>query len=211
MPWSARVRAGLLAIAWLGAMTAGLSGCGGGGDQAGVAATADPPSSRGASTTSVGEQGPTGGSRHGGEGSRHDGRAAAGSPHSRVPRGHPVAGAELGEDRPLGPLDVRVIGYRRAGYRGAAAGTRVDLVKVQECAARGPTLVHHRTWRLLDADGRTLGRAGGKMVGGVPSEDLPHALAPGECLTTTLAIGVPARSVASLAQDGAHDTWTLPS
>ncbi len=122
----------------------------------------------------------------------------------------PPAGAvDLGESLPFGGLEVRATDYRKAAYRGAATGTRVDVVTVEECAESGSETVHHQTWRLIDADGQTLGVAGGKMVNGHPTEDLPQSLSAGECLTTMLAIGVPAGAGAVAVQDGPDDVWAL--
>jgi hypothetical protein len=110
---------------------------------------------------------------------------------------------------PFGGLEVRAVDYREAGYRGAASGTRVDIVTVEECAPSGSARVAHQTWRLVDVEGRTLGVAGGKMVNGHPTEDLPQTLAAGQCLTTMLAIGVPAGSVAAAVRDGPEAAWVL--
>jgi len=115
----------------------------------------------------------------------------------------------LGQALQVGALEVRALDYDEAGYQGAATGSRVDVVTVQECAAGGSATVQHRSWHLVDSDGRTLGVAGGKMVGGHPTEDLPRSLAPGECLTTALAIGVAADAVAVAVLDGPDDAWAL--
>jgi xanthine/CO dehydrogenase XdhC/CoxF family maturation factor len=106
---------------------------------------------------------------------------------------------------------VRALDYRAAGFDGAASGTRVDVVTVEECAEGGSAEVRHQTWRLLNADGRILGAAGGKIVNGNPTEDLPQTLSAGQCLTTKLAIGVPAGSAPVAVQDGPDDTWLLTS
>jgi hypothetical protein len=119
------------------------------------------------------------------------------------------AGAELGESLRFGGLEVRALDYRKAGYQGAATGTRVDILSVEECAEAGSANVQHQTWRLVDSGGRTLGVAGGKIVNGHPTEDLPQTLAAGQCITTLLAIGVPAGSMPVAVQDGPDDTWLL--
>ena len=54
-----------------------------------------------------------------------------------------------------------------------------------------------------------LGVAGGKMVNGHPTEDLPETLAAGQCLTTRLTIGVPVDATAVAVQDGPDAAWTL--
>ena len=115
----------------------------------------------------------------------------------------------MGESLRFGGLEVRAVDYREDGYQGAATGTRVEILTVEECATSGSATVSHQTWRLVDADGRTLGAAGGKMVNGHPTEDLPQMLASGQCLTTMLAIGVPADSIAVAVRDGPDDTWVL--
>jgi hypothetical protein len=121
------------------------------------------------------------------------------------------SGAELGESLQVDGLHVRALDYRKAGFAGAATGTRVDVVTVEECAEAGSVRVQHQSWRLLDADGHALGAAGGKIVNGNPTEDLPQTLAAGQCLTTRLAIGVPAGSTPVAVQDGPDDTWRLTS
>ncbi len=118
-------------------------------------------------------------------------------------------GAALGESLQVGALEVRALDYRKAAFNGAATGTRVDVVTVEECAEGGSARVQHQTWHLVDAEGRTLGVAGGKMVNGNPTEDLPETLYAGQCVTTMLAIGVPAGSTPAAVQDGPDDTWLL--
>ena len=121
----------------------------------------------------------------------------------------PPAAVELSESLPFGALEVRALDYQKAGFGGGATGTRVDIVTVEECAEGGSTRVRHRTWRLVDSAGRTLGVAGGKIVNGNPTEDLPETLSSGECRATMLAIGVPNGSTPVAVQDGADDMWTL--
>jgi hypothetical protein len=125
------------------------------------------------------------------------------------PSPDPSGSAELGESLRFGSLEVRALDYRKAGFEGGATGTRVDVVTVEECAEGGSTRVQHQTWRLVDGSGRTLGVAGGKIVNGNPTEDLPETLAAGQCLTTALAIGVPAGSAPVAVQAGPDDTWVL--
>jgi hypothetical protein len=115
----------------------------------------------------------------------------------------------LGESQTFGGLEVRALAYRKAGFDGAATGTRVDIVTVEECARGGPARVHHDTWRLLGPGGRRLGVAGGKVVNGNPTEDLPETLAAGQCVTTKLVIGVPAGSTPVAVQDGPTAVWVL--
>jgi hypothetical protein len=109
---------------------------------------------------------------------------------------------------PFGALEVRALGYRRAGVTGART-SRIDVVTVEECADTGSALVRHSTWHLVDATGRTLGVAGAKAVDHQPTEDIPRRLEPSQCMQTELAIGVPQRSVAAAVKDGRHDTWDL--
>ncbi|MEJ7630261.1 MAG: hypothetical protein WKF54_11785 [Nocardioidaceae bacterium] len=120
-----------------------------------------------------------------------------------------VAGAEMSEPLRFGTLQVRPLAYRRAGFDGAATGTRVDIVTVEECAAAGFARVRHRTWHLVDAAGEPLGFAGGNIVNGNPTEDLPVSLSPGQCIDTKLAIGVPAGSTPVAVKDGPDNTWVL--
>lgn len=123
--------------------------------------------------------------------------------------GNAVAGVPLGVSVPFGLLDVRATEYRAHAFPGTP-GTRVDVVMIRECAERGSVRVDHRTWRLVGAQGATLGTAGGKLVNGSPTEDLPHVLAAGECQTTELTIGVPASATPAAVQDGPRDLWVLP-
>lgn len=120
-----------------------------------------------------------------------------------------TAGVAMSETLSFGGLEVRAIAYRKAGNTVAATGTRVDIVTVEECAGSGSARVQHRPWRLIDAAGKTLGVAGGKIVNGHPTEDLPVTLPPGHCIQTRLAIGVPAGSVPVAVMDGPDNTWIL--
>jgi len=125
-----------------------------------------------------------------------------------APAGFTACGG--GGDGQVGaPPKSRALDYQKAGFGGGATGTRVDIVTVEECAEGGSTRVRHRTWRLVDSAGRTLGVAGGKIVNGNPTEDLPETLSSGECRATMLAIGVPNGSTPVAVQDGPDDTWTL--
>lgn len=120
-----------------------------------------------------------------------------------------VEGAPMSATLPVGALDVRIVGYRESGYRGAAQGTRVDILTVQECAVRGSARVRHTAWALLGADGARLGSAGGKMVNGAPTEDLPRLVPAGQCVTTPLAVGVPADADVVAARYGPDAVWIL--
>lgn len=134
-----------------------------------------------------------------------------GSPSSTPPSStSPFASAAvLSESLRFGSLQVRAISYDRSGVGGAANGTRLDVVTVEECASGATAQVQHRTWHLVSADGRTLGVAGGKVVDGHPTEDLPRTLYAGQCLQTKLAIGVPVGSTPVAVMDGPSNTWTL--
>lgn len=120
-----------------------------------------------------------------------------------------TGGAQLSETLTFGGLEVRAIAYRKAGFAGGATGTRVDVVAVEECAPSSPARVQHRTWRLVDAAGRALGVAGGKLVNGFPTEDVPETLSAGQCIRTRLAIGVPAGSTPVAVKDGPDNLWIL--
>ena len=142
------------------------------------------------------------------------GRHPTTSPRSTAGHGdggsaNPPEGVALGASLTFGRLEVRALDYQKAGFDGAATGTRVDVVTVEECAEGGSARIHHDTWRLVDAGGHTLGVAGGKIVNGNPTEDLPETLAAGQCVTTKLAIGVPAGSVPLAVQDGPDAVWVL--
>ena len=118
-------------------------------------------------------------------------------------------GVGMSDWLPLRGLRVRVLDYRKAAVGGAAASTRVDVITVEECATRKPTRVDHRSWRLLNRSGRILGSAGGKIVGGIPTEDIPRTLSAGQCERTRLAVGVPRGSAPVAAKDGPDDVWVL--
>ncbi len=122
-------------------------------------------------------------------------------------------GVGLSEWLPYRDLDVRVLDYDRAGIASdAGADTRVDVVAVEECAHAGAdAVVSHRQWRLVDSAGRVLGAAGGKVVGGAPTEDLPLRLDAGSCATTSLTVAVPADADVTAVRDGTDTTWVLPS
>lgn len=107
-----------------------------------------------------------------------------------------------------GGLSVRALEYHRAGASGAR-GSRIDVVLVEECAVSGTSTVRHTGWHLVDAEGRTLGFAGGKVIGRHPIEDIPRTLAPGQCQRTSLAIAVPPDSAPVAVKDGARNTWIL--
>ncbi|MDQ1428499.1 MAG: hypothetical protein QOK39_1975 [Acidimicrobiaceae bacterium] len=118
-------------------------------------------------------------------------------------------GVAMSDWLPLRGLRVRALDYRRAAVTGAAAGTRVDVITVEECASAKRARVDHRSWRLVARSGRTLGAAGGKIVNGTPTEDFPRTLSAGQCVETTLAVGVPRGSVPVTARDGPDDAWVL--
>ncbi len=118
-------------------------------------------------------------------------------------------GVGLSEWLPFGSLNVRATGYERAGVGHAATGTRIDVVTVEECATSSTVTVRHQTWHLINAAGRTLGVAGGKIVNGQPTEDIPRQLSPGECDETMLAIGVPGDATAVAVKDGTENAWLL--
>lgn len=105
-------------------------------------------------------------------------------------------------------LEVRAIGYRRAGVASGGAD-RIDVVTVEECATTSTDAVAHHTWHLVDAAGKTLGVAGAKIVHRVPTEDIPRELAPGGCRQTQLAIAVAESAVAAAVKDGPAATWLL--
>lgn len=117
-------------------------------------------------------------------------------------------GVGMAEWLPFGALDVRAMGYQKAGASGAR-DSRIDIVTVEECADTGRSTVRHTTWHLVDAAGHTLGVAGGKIVGGHPTEDIPRRLDPPHCIQTRLAIAVPPSSVPVAVKDGSHNTWVL--
>ena len=117
-------------------------------------------------------------------------------------------GVGMAEWLPFGRLDVRALGYRRAAVQSNGAD-RIDVLTVEECAESGPVAVPHVTWHLVDAAGKTLGVAGGKIVNGQPTEDIPKTLSTGQCQQTDLAIGVPRSSEPSAAKDGPRNTWIL--
>jgi hypothetical protein len=107
-------------------------------------------------------------------------------------------------------VNVRVLDYQVGPAPTSGSGERVDQLQVEECApASGPVTVTHQDWALADASDVTLGLAGGKFVGGSPTEDPPLSLDAGECATTLLAVGVPVESVAVFAHDGPDTRWVL--
>lgn len=119
-------------------------------------------------------------------------------------------GVGMSEWLPYKDLSVRVIQYTASVVPTSGSGDRVDGVEVEECAkGPGPATVSHQSWSLTDADGQTLGLAGGKIVDGSPTEDPPLHLAPGECAQTILSIGVPADATAVYVHDGPDNTWVL--
>lgn len=182
-----------------------LSSCGGGGVDGGTTG-GGPPRTR----THVADASSTAASRQ--HHRRHHHTAPPASPgegEGDDPASNPPEGAALGESLRFRDLEVRALDYRKAGFDGAATGTRVDVVTVEECADGGSARVQHRTWRLVDAEGRTLGVAGGKIVNGNPTEDLPEVLSPGQCVTTMLVIGVPAGAEPTTVQDGPDAVWVL--
>ena len=119
-------------------------------------------------------------------------------------------GVGMSEWLPYKNLSVRVIEYTASVAPAPGFRDRIDAVQVEECAkGPGPATVSHQSWSLTDAEGKTLGRAGGKIVDGSPTEDPPLQLAAGECAQTILSVGVPTDATAVYAHDGPDNTWVL--